>query len=629
MNIDIIIGLNSLAVHQKCLICGSSLSNNVTCNHLIGNRKKKMQFRNGKIHVVAYNHIEDLTLQHFGNWKVLDFDENSKKYKCECQCELHTVKLVASSSLKNGTSTSCRKCNQSIFAIGTIIGNWEVVGKVTSDHKIPCKCHCGYCDGQTKLVDMYQLLHGKTHGCSLSTNKGLTEDIAGQIFGNWKAIKNLGHSMWLCECQCENKTISKVSLDALKSGKSQSCGCLRNKYKLIDLTNQKFGKLVAIRYIGEDRWLCKCDCGNSTIKYSHNLRRSSTISCGCNDNKPLSQDYIISKLKAFKEINNRYPFRNEIETLINRSQTTVSRYIEKYNLQSYIQTTFNSYYEYELSKLYDNMQVNKFFITSDNKKLQLDLWDMDKNVAIEFNGSYWHSENMHDKNYHQYKTIEATKRGIRLIHIFEYEWVDKVKKEKIISLINNALNNVDKQVIYARNTVIKHVDTEEKDVFINKYHLQNSCASSINIGCYYNDELVGIMTFGKPRFSNHFEYELIRFCWKDTVRVIGGAEKIFKYFIKNYNPNSIVSYCDISKFSGNTYFKLGFTTSRDYLTSPNYVWVNAKNEVLARYKTQKHNLIKLGLGCKEQTENEIMESLGFWKVYDCGNLRFEWTKHIV
>lgn len=53
----------------------------------------------------------------------------------------------------------------------------------------------------------------------------------------------------------------------------------------IDLTGQRFGRLVVIRQAdnanGMTRWQCRCDCGNETIVYGSNLRRGYTQSCGC------------------------------------------------------------------------------------------------------------------------------------------------------------------------------------------------------------------------------------------------------------------------------------------------------------------------------------------------------------
>jgi hypothetical protein len=103
---------------------------------------------------------------------------------------------------------------------------------------------------------------------------------------------------------------------------------------------------------------------------------------------------------------------------------------------------------------------------------------------------------------------------------------------------------------------------------------------------------------------------------------------MFSYFLKQYNPTSIITYSDISKFTGNCYTKIGFKPIQpNPITEPNYVWVSAdKNTVLSRYQTQKQRLIDEGLGTEDQTEDNIMSMLNFLKVYDSGNIRLEWIK---
>lgn len=53
-----------------------------------------------------------------------------------------------------------------------------------------------------------------------------------------------------------------------------------------DITNQRFGRLIALKYAGNDKygnalWKCLCDCGNSTIVLGASLRSGNTKSCGC------------------------------------------------------------------------------------------------------------------------------------------------------------------------------------------------------------------------------------------------------------------------------------------------------------------------------------------------------------
>jgi hypothetical protein len=188
--------------------------------------------------------------------------------------------------------------------------------------------------------------------------------------------------------------------------------------------------------------------------------------------------------------------------------------------------------------------------------------------------------------------------------------------------------NDNKEIVYARNTVVKSITSEEAQQFLEKYHLQGAINSEVNIGCLYRNELIGVMTFGKPRFNSNYEWELHRMCWKPDKIITGGLEKMFSYFKKTFNPQSIITYCDVAKFTGNSYYKMNFKLIQpNPITEPNYVWVLQRdNLILSRYQTMKQKLLDQGLGTKDQTENEIMESLNFLKVYDSGNIKLEWKK---
>ena len=86
-----------------------------------------------------------------------------------------------------------------------------------------------------------------------------------------------------------------------------------------------------------------------------------------------------------------------------------------------------------------------------------------------------------------------------------------------------------------------------------------------------------------------------------------------------------MSYCNVSKFVGNVYNKMGFHCLN--ITEPNYVWVNLHNgDVLSRYKTMKHKLVSKGLGSECETEVDIMSRLGYNRIYDCGNAKYEWSR---
>ena len=116
-----------------------------------------------------------------------------------------------------------------------------------------------------------------------------------------------------------------------------------------------------------------------------------------------------------------------------------------------------------------------------------------------------------------------------------------------------------KQKLYARKLQLKEVNIKDTNEFLDAYHLQNSCyGNTVNLGLYQDEELIQVMTFGKPRYNSHYQWELLRLCTKSEYYVVGGAEKLFKHFIRDYNPESIISYCDMSKFTGDVYLRLGF-----------------------------------------------------------------------
>ena len=108
-------------------------------------------------------------------------------------------------------------------------------------------------------------------------------ELTGQRFGKWVVKEYVGNSKWLCICDCGNKGI--VEAYNLKSGKSASCGCV-NEAKRKDLLGQRFGKLIAVKFLKYNkekkaRWLCNCDCGNAIEVQTANLTNGSTVSCGC------------------------------------------------------------------------------------------------------------------------------------------------------------------------------------------------------------------------------------------------------------------------------------------------------------------------------------------------------------
>lgn len=241
---------------------------------------------------------------------------------------------------------------------------------------------------------------------------------------------------------------------------------------------------------------------------------------------------------------------------------------------------------------------------------EIDVYVPEKMIGIEFDGSYYHNDlQIADRNYHLEKTEDCIRKNIRLIHIFEWEWDEK--RDLIRSLINSSLGLNER--IYARDCRIIDVDPHDAAAFLNENHLQGSIGSSYRIGLEYHGDLVSVMTFGRPRFSEFNGIELLRFATKMGLTVVGGESRLFKNACRMFGFTDVISYCNRSKFTGGGYERMGFFHVRD--TSPGYIWINLNTkERMSRYQTQMKN------------ENEIMRSRGFVKIFDCGNGVYEWRQ---
>jgi osmotically-inducible protein OsmY len=256
-------------------------------------------------------------------------------------------------------------------------------------------------------------------------------------------------------------------------------------------------------------------------------------------------------------------------------------------------------------------------IKSYKDKFEIDIYLPKLNLGIEYNGLYWHSSKFLDKNYHLDKMNYFKKIGIRIIYIWEDDWL--LKKDIIKSQIKNWIG-LSKEKIYARKCEVREIkDAKIVRDFLDENHIQGKVNSSIKLGLYYKEALVSVMTFdsyeGRKKMKDS-ECNLSRFCTKKNTNVIGGASKILKYFINVYKPKRIISYSDIDWSLGDIYYKLGF--SKVYQTKPDYKYIINKKRV-NKSKFRKSNL-KTTL-----TESQEMDSRNINKVYDCGKIKFEIT----
>lgn len=254
------------------------------------------------------------------------------------------------------------------------------------------------------------------------------------------------------------------------------------------------------------------------------------------------------------------------------------------------------------------------------KPLELDIFIPSLNIAVEYNGLYYHSDKFRDKDYHLDKLTLCQEKGIRLIQIFEDEWYSKqeICKSRLLNLLNFTPNKV-----FARKCDVREVSAKDAREFLEINHIQGNVNSKIKLGLYYNEELVSLMTFGNLRknlgqVSKEGIYELLRFCNKLNTNVVGGASKLLSYFEKVYKPVEIISYADRRWSDGNLYRQIGFELTST--SQPNYFYTKGL-ERENRFKYRKSELVKQGFD-PNKTEKQIMEELGYMRVYDCGTLKF-------
>lgn len=247
--------------------------------------------------------------------------------------------------------------------------------------------------------------------------------------------------------------------------------------------------------------------------------------------------------------------------------------------------------------------------------LEIDIYLPNLGIGFEFNGLYWHSEEHKEKNYHLHKTNYFNEKGIRIIHIWEDEWI--FKNNIIKSQIKNWLGLIDKK-IWARNCKV----TEIKDIklsknFLDHNHRQGSDISIIKLGLFYNNELVSLMTFNKSEGRKKMkenEWNLSRFCNKLNYLVVGSSTKLLKYFEKNFKVDRIVSYSDKDWSIGQLYYILGF--NRIYETNPDYKYIIGNKRIhKSRYRKSKINT--------KLSESKQMRLNGINRIYDCGKIKFE------
>lgn len=277
-------------------------------------------------------------------------------------------------------------------------------------------------------------------------------------------------------------------------------------------------------------------------------------------------------------------------------------------------SSFSSQAEYEIREVVEQIYPDDEIVYNDRQLIwpyELDIVNYTKKIAIEFNGTYWHSDVFKSRTYHKDKLEKVESLGFKLINIFEN--VYQMKKDVVISKLKSQAHI---SVIFARNVSVKEVKYSEISKFLEDTHIQGARKSKYNYGVFDQaGQLVGAATFNKFRDG----VELVRL--SSSVRIPGILLKILKF--ANFScPIYSFANRNYTNRSANIYLTSGFVEID--CTAPNYFYVKG-TRTLTRNQCMKHKLLKvIDHVDPKLSEYENMVAAGYHRYWDCGNLLYKY-----
>jgi hypothetical protein len=255
----------------------------------------------------------------------------------------------------------------------------------------------------------------------------------------------------------------------------------------------------------------------------------------------------------------------------------------------------------------------------------VDVLVAEKQVGIELHGLRWHTESRRSRGYHREKWEVASKVGLRLIQVFEDEWLEKrpVVESRIAAVLGVG------ERFNARQCVVEVLEATSARGFLDTHHIQGAGTASAYYGLRFEGQLVAVASFGKARSGAMTGaqqlgvWEVIRYA--SVGRVRGGFTRLLKRFLTDFSPQEVVSYCDLRYGDGRVYAAAGFTLQS--ITEPDYWWVPpGKILRVPRYTTQKHKLAAhpvLGkFYAANRSEADICALAGWERIYGVGNQKW-------
>jgi len=254
---------------------------------------------------------------------------------------------------------------------------------------------------------------------------------------------------------------------------------------------------------------------------------------------------------------------------------------------------------------------------------EIDIFVPNKNIGIEFNGLYWHSEAVmaaQDRSpksdYEKFQKFLTM--GIRIFCVFEDEWHHHadIVKSRVANLLGHTADK-----IHARKCEIRQLTSDQASDFFTQTHIMGNGRSNIRLGLFYQDQLVSAMSFVNNNLSRKStDWEINRFSSKLNTAVVGGASRLFSHFLTMVDPTQVISYADARWSDGGLYRTLGF--NQVSTGTPNY-WYVPTNELT---RIHRFTLRKTADDRQDLTEYENRLNQGFNRIWDYGSSKWRWQK---
>lgn len=467
--------------------------------------------------------------------------------------------------------------------------------------------------------------------------------------GKMKKFKSITEGFAFCgptnKCECAKKSVSeKVSLTKGNRTKDQIVveNKKRNKTNLekygvvnagqteIAKTNHAalYSDVIKVSSITERIKKTK-EKNHGDSRYNNRSKCISTTmeKYGVKNTWSLTEDKqnpMLQIMKDKSEFSKYYPkyTPTEIAKLFDVHLHTVYRYLKTHEFREPYKSTF----EQEIVFFLNSLGITN--IVTNNRKLigkEIDIYLPEYNLAIEYNGIYWHHDQIPHitKTYHYDKFRLCEDKGITLFTIFGNSWEEKkeIWKNKIRRKVSQSTRKV-----FARKTKVVELAAADTRTILDENHIQGYCTSVYSYGLMYKNDIVAVMTFspkragiGKKREPN--SYELVRYV--TSCNVVGGASKLLNHFKKTLLPSVVYSYSDNQYSTGEMYKLLGFELENE--NKAGYWYFDPiKKKVYHRFNFTKGKLVKQGFDAG-LSEYEIMKSLGYLRIWDCGSRTWIYT----